>query len=262
MRLQDRVKGAALSRAEGVYVVDVRIGLGYTAVMLDNGCAGVAYTFLDEASGGCSVYRNIRPLAGRPAVDLLGLFDTGGRIEAALALATANALCNRPERDYRRGDILEQLQIRPDDRVGMVGHFGPLAPVIHKQAKALYIFEQIDLPQGNLLPVRDAEHLLPQCQVALLTSTVIINQTADHLLALTAGCREIVFLGASTPLIPEVFEGTKVTMLSGVIVVAPAAILQIVSEGGGMRFFKSSIKKVNMLLSAQTRQPQEHGFNH
>jgi uncharacterized protein (DUF4213/DUF364 family) len=255
MRLQDRVKEAALSKAEGVDVVDVRIGLGYTAVLLGNGCAGVAYTFLDEATGGCSVYRNIRPLAGRPAVDLLHLFDTGGCIEAALDLATANALFNRPERDYRRGDILKQLQIRPEDRVGMVGHFAPLVAAIRKQAKALYIFEQIVLPQGNLLPVSEAEHLLPQCQIALLTSTAIINQTADHLLALAGGCREIVFLGASTPLIPEVFEGTKVTMLSGVTVVDPAAIVQIVSEGGGMRFFKSSIEKVNLRLSAQTQEP-------
>ena len=255
MRLHDRVKEAALSRAEGVYVVDVRIGLGYTAVLLDDGCAGVAYTFLDEAKGGCSVYRNVRPLAGRPAVDLLHLFDTGGRIESALALATANALLNRPDRDYRRGDILKQLQIRPEDRVGMVGHFAPLVAAIRKQAKALYIFEQIVLPQDNLLPVSEAEHLLPQCQIALLTSTAIINQTADHLLSLAGGCREIVFLGASTPLIPEVFEGTKVTMLSGVTVVDPAAIVQIVSEGGGMRFFKSSIEKVNLLLSAQTQEP-------
>ena len=81
----------------------------------------------------------------------------------------------------------------------MVGHFGPLVQAIRKQAKALYIFEQIDLPQDNLLPVSEAEHLLPQCQVALLTSTAIINQTADHLLALAVGCREIVFLGASPP---------------------------------------------------------------
>jgi uncharacterized protein len=247
-RLQDRVKEAALSLADGVRVVDVRIGLGYTAVLLDNGCAGVAYTFLDEATGGCSVYRNIRPLAGRPAEDLLHLFDTGGCIEAALAQATANALCNRPDRDYHRGDILEQIHIGPEDRVGMVGHFAPLVAAIRKQAKALYIFEQIDRPQGNLLPVSEAEDLLPQCQIALLTSTSIINQTADHLLTQAPGCREIIFLGASTPLIPEVFEGTRVTMLSGVTVVAPEAILQIVSEGGGMRFFKSSIKKVNVRL--------------
>jgi hypothetical protein len=250
MGLQDRILEAALPLAQGVTVSDVRIGLGYTAVLLDNGGAGVAYTFLDEAAGGCSVYRNIRPLAGRPAVDLLRLFETGGHIEAALALATANGVCNRPEQTYHRGDILEHLPIGPEDRVGMVGHFGPLVPLIRQQAKALYIFEQIDLPQGDLLPVAQAERLLPQCQVALLTSTSLINHTADHLLGLAGSCRDVAFLGASTPLCPEVFQGTGVTILSGVAVVDSKMILQIVSEGGGMRFFKGSVEKVNLLLSS------------
>jgi uncharacterized protein len=248
MHLQDRIEAAALALAEGVRVADVRIGLGYTAVLLDNGQAGVAYTFLDEAAGGCSVYRNIRPLAGRPAGDLLPLFAKGGHIEAALALAAANALFNRPERPYQAGDILERLQIGPADRVGMVGHFGPLVPAIRKQAAALHIFEQIALPQGNLLPVAAAEDLLPRCQVALLTSTSLINGTADRLLEWARGCREIVFLGASTPLWPEIFADTGVTRLSGITVVDPGAILQIVSEGGGMRFFKPAVDKVNLVL--------------
>ena len=248
MHLQERIKAAALPLAEGRCMADVRIGLGYTAVLLDNGQAGVAYTFLDEAAGGCSVYRNIRPLAGRPAGDLLQLFAAGGRIEAALALATANALFNRPERPYQPGDILEHLKIGPEDRVGMVGHFGPLVPAIRKQAETLYIFEQIALPQGNLLPVAAAEELLPRCQVALLTSTSLINATADRLLDLAAGCREIVFLGASTPLWPEAFADTGVTRLAGITVVDPGAILQIVSEGGGMRFFKPAVNKVNLPL--------------
>jgi hypothetical protein len=248
MHLQDRIKAAALTRAEGRHIADVRIGLGYTAVSLDNGNAGLAYTFLDGAAGGCSVYRNIRPLAGRPAEDLLELFTAGGCIEAALALATANALFNRPEDDYLTGDILQHLRIGPEDHVGMVGHFGPLVPAIRKQAAALHIFEQIALPQGGLLPVAATEDLLPGCQVVLLTSTSLINATVDHLLSLTDGCREVVFLGASTPLCAEVFQDTGVTLLSGVTVVNSAAILQIVSEGGGMRFFKGAIDKVNLRL--------------
>jgi uncharacterized protein (DUF4213/DUF364 family) len=248
MLLQDRLKAAALPMAERRRVADVRIGLGYIAVLLDNGNAGLAYTFLDEATGGCSVYRNIRPLAGRPAADLLELFTAGGRIEAALALATANALFNRPGRAYQPGDILEHLRIGPEDHVGMVGHFGPLVPAIRKQAAALHIFEQIALPQGGLLPVAAAEDLLPDCQVVMLTSTSLINATADRLLELARGCREVVFLGASTPLCADVFKDTGVSLLSGVTVDNSGAILQIVSEGGGMRYFKGAIDKVNLLL--------------
>ena len=68
------------------------------------------------------------------------------------------------------------------------------------------------------------------------------------LLALAGGCREIVFLGASTPLWPEIFGDTRVTLLSGITIVDPGQILQIVSEGGGMRFFKPAVNKVNLPL--------------
>jgi hypothetical protein len=248
LSLKKAIQSAAGPLAEGRRVAEVRIGLGYTAVLLDDGHAGVAYTFRD-AAGGCSVYRNIRPLAGRPAADLLDLYEAGGLIEASLALATANALFNRPGKDVRDGDILDSLSIGPRDRVGMVGHFGPLVSAIRKKAEALHIFEQIDFPQGKLLPVAEAERLLPGCDIALLTSTALINQTAEALLALAENCREVVLLGASTPLAPEVFAGTPVTCLSGIVVVDPPGILRVVSEGGGMRYFKAHIEKVNLALS-------------
>ena len=57
--------------ARKVTVADVRIGLGYTAVKLAGGRTGVAYTFRDQAQGGCSVFNGIRPLSGRAAADLL-----------------------------------------------------------------------------------------------------------------------------------------------------------------------------------------------
>ncbi len=248
MNLKDEIKKAALPLAKEIKVSDVRIGLGYTAVLLENGNAGLAYTFRDDVPGGCSAYQNIRPLAGRPATDLLNLFDTTDPIETALALATANALFNLPNENYFQGDILKQLHLKPNDRVGMVGNFGPLIPAIKAKVKALFIFEQIDFPQGNLLPIADAKKMLPECQVALITSTTIINHSVDQLLALTGSCRDVILLGASTPLTSDAFNNTRVTMLSGVTVAHPQAVLQVVSEGGGMGVFKSSVQKVNLVM--------------
>lgn len=248
MRLTESIKKNALSLAEDIQVADVRIGLGYTAVLLENGNAGLAYTFRDNLQGGCSAYQNIRPLAGRPAKDLIQLFDLESPLETAIALATANALFNVPGRNYFQGDIIEHLDLNPNDHVGMVGHFGPLAPVIKQKVNKLYIFEQIDFPQANLLPIKEAGNLLPKCQTALITSTTIINHTIDQLLELTDSCRNIILLGASTPLTHTVFENTQVSMLSGVIVDNPEAVLQVVSEGGGMQQFKPFIGKTNMRL--------------
>ncbi len=237
-----------MPEAEGIRVSEVRIGLGYTAVLLENGQAGVALTFHAEAAKGCTVFSGLNPLAGREASELLGFLASGDPVEAAVGLATANAVKNTMKEGMRQGDILDYLAIDPDDHVGMVGFFAPVLPRLREMTASVLVFERVTKKQGDLLPEQDAYRLLPRCQVALITSTSILNHTVDRLLEAAAPCREVVLLGASTPLVPEAFAGTPVTCLSGIVVTRPQDILRIVSEGRGMRYFKESIQKVNLSL--------------
>ena len=248
MNVGQKIKESSLLLAGDTTVIDVRIGLGYTAVLLDNGQVGVAYTFHRDSVGGCSVFKGLRPLAGRKAAKLLHMLDSVDKIESAVALATSNALSNTLKQDFVEGDTLEHLKFHPDDNVGMVGYFGPLIPALQKRTSSLKIFEQNDRQKGELLPEEEICKQLPHCQVALITATSILNHTIEAILDAAQSCREVVLLGASTPLIPKVFKGTPITVLSGVVVTRPEKIIRIVSEGGGMRFFKHNIQKVNRRL--------------
>jgi uncharacterized protein (DUF4213/DUF364 family) len=242
--MASRVARVLLERDDGARVADVRIGLGYTAVALDDQRAGVAYTFREEAKGGCSVFGKLRPISGRHSSDLLALLPSDDPIEAAVGLACANALANVGRPALQDGDVLRHLQLRPDDHVGMVGYFGPLIEKLEKKVRTLTVFERIPRSSPTTRPAREAEGILPRCQIALITATSIINHSIDGLLDAVAGCREVVLLGASTPLMPEVVSQHGVTLLSGVVVEEPSKILQIVSEGGGMRYFGPHISKV------------------
>jgi uncharacterized protein len=246
MNIREKIKTAILPAAQKHTVDDVRIGLGYTAVGLDSGHVGLAYTFLDEIKGGCEVFKGIRPLTGRRAAELLTGLDAADKIEAAVAMATANAAIAMEEKPFLTGDILDQLSLASSDRVGMVGNFAPLLPRLKKKCAAVHIFERIEFPTGDLLPNTEIPKVLPQCQVAVITSTSIVNNTIDAVLEAASGCREVVLLGASTPLIPEVFSQTPVTLLSGVVVSHPEEVLQTVSQGGGMRSFGKYVQKVNL----------------
>jgi hypothetical protein len=150
--------------------------------------------------------------------------------------------------DMLQGDITEHIRVGPEEKVGMVGNFAPMLPRLREMSSSIMIFEQIERKQGNLLPEKEAYRLLPQCQVALITSTSILNHTIEKILQAARSCREVILLGASTPLIPEVFAGTSVTFLSGIIITRPLELLRIVSEGGGMPLFKKNVKKVNLSL--------------
>ncbi len=90
-RVAKRIVSCLLEAASRARVFDVRIGLGYTAVMLVDGRTGVAFTFRDQAPGGCAMFNGIRPLSTRPAADLLVLLESQDTIEAGVGLACANA---------------------------------------------------------------------------------------------------------------------------------------------------------------------------
>lgn len=250
MPISRKLKGLSLTAAKGISVLDVRIGLRYTAVSLDNGQVGVAFTFHKDLVGGCRTLGGMSPLAGREASELLTLFDSSGKVEMAIALATSNALFNTTRGGLIEGDVLQHLRVRPGDRVGMVGYFRPMVPVLRKKVSSLKIFEQIDWPEGDILPESEAYKHLPNCQVAVVTSTSIVNHTVDRILDAAGSCREVVLLGASTPLLSDAFQETPVTLLSGVVITQPEEIKRVVSEGGGMRFFGNFIRKVNLRLKS------------
>ncbi len=251
MSLISRIVDITASRCGNSAARDVRLGLGYSAVKLDDGRTGVAYTFRDRLTGGCTVFEGKRPLAGKSASDLLNLLLHGHELERAIGLATVNALCNILPPEGLPGDVLEAIELLPSDHVGMVGFFAPLIPTLRKRVRNLTIFEEKADESGGLLPATEAVERLQQCDIALITSTAIINHTIDGLLEAASHCRQTVLLGSSTPLVPEAFKGTPVTFLSGITVTDSDGILQVVSEGGGTRLFRPFVTKWNFPVRRQ-----------
>jgi uncharacterized protein (DUF4213/DUF364 family) len=246
--ISDELRSNLLAAVAEQRIVDVHIGLGYTAVMLEDGNVGVAYTFRDNAPGGCSVFMGRRPLVGRTTTEILEYLGSSEGVESTVGLAVANALANRPHPQQWEGDVLEVLSLDPQDRVGMVGFFGPLVAPLEQRVRELVIFERNAERSQRVLPAENALTHLPSCDVALITSTSLILGDLDRLLEAAATCREVVLVGASTPLVPSVFAPYGVKLLSGVTVTDGPGILQIVSEGGGMGFFGKRVRKVNVTV--------------
>jgi hypothetical protein len=236
----------AQERAQEKVVADVRIGLCYTAVLLDDGSAGVAYTFKEALPPGCDVFQGKRPVAGKLASETLSYLSSTDLLERAVGIATANALINTEQKALVEGDILAVLDFRQDDRVGMVGYFPPLMPVLKQTVKEVLVFEKILEHQPGVYQEDKAPELLPSCSVAIITATALINTTLQLLLEACGNCREIAIVGATTPLAPDIFKPLGVTLLSGILVTDPRGILRQVSEGGGMGSFKGFIRKVNL----------------
>lgn len=243
-------------------ILQVVAGARFCAVMLDDGGVGLANLCPDVCGEPSRWDSDCFPQPATLAADVLATLAPPER--SAAGLATANALANRPDGAGARwagpsieGDLLEVLELRPDDHVGMVGCFSPLVEGIRRRARRLSIFERGPRLTSDLLPEDRAAEVLPECSVALITATTLINGTIDELLAAAANCREVVLLGPSTPLVPEAFatSSRRVTLLAGVVVTNAEELLHTVVRDGGTRDFKTSVVKMNVRVSAGGKDP-------
>lgn len=240
-------------------VEDIRIGLGYTAVKLDDGSCGLAATMRDEISACCTVLERAGALSGLRADSLAELALSPDSLEATLGVATINAILAKRTLagESAQSDIVRDLAITKSDSIGMVGYFGPLIGPLRGSCKELYIFER-RLPAfeatigtsprddgPRVYPDWAAELLLPKCEAVLISGTTVINKTLDHLLALCRG--KIALVGPTVPL-SEIFARYGVSFLFGSRVRDAARVLRIVSEGGGTTTFGSAVSKVAVRL--------------
>ncbi|MFH0974589.1 MAG: DUF364 domain-containing protein [Spirochaetota bacterium] len=231
--IQQKIIDFLKPSAEGLAVTDVRVGLGYTSVRLDNGSIGIAWT-ADSQSGSCTHEARAGTLAGRPAPELLEML--GGLrspLSRSIGLATANALAaGLPRPETTSVDVLELVNIQAADHVVMVGFFGPLIPKIRATDCRLDILELKSGKPGTITP-EEGRTSLAVCSVAIITATSIVTGTMDELLAGLGKPRAVVLLGPSTFIRPEVFAGTLVTHIAGARIRNAEAVVKIVSEGGG-----------------------------
>lgn len=248
--IQKRLLDHLQPLAGGAVAADVRIGLGYTAVRLESGHAGVAWTPKSDAPC-CTHFQAAGTLTGRPAGELLAyLVDEKSGIARAVGLATANALLSAlPHPPTSREEILSTLHVTPQDKVAMVGYFGPIVAELRKIGCGLDIIElNPHHGAGETLTPDQGMASLASCSVAVLTGTSLINGTCDELLAALGNPRAAVLLGPSTPLCAEAFSATHITHLAGSRVREADAVLRVVSEGGGTMLMKKYVDFEHLVL--------------
>jgi len=236
-----------LPEAKNRKVADLRIGLGYTGIRLDNDATGIAAVLFDALPHGCTVVQSAGNFAGSAATDLLKYLVNGKNpLEIALGLACANALI-KPPVDY--GDNQEAttyLNLKPGEKVAMVGLFAPLVEKIRATGAILTVIEKN--PQRlEVLSEEAKQKALKDCDVAIITATTLLNNTFEETVSLLGKPRSVALLGPSTPLVPEIFRDTPVTHLGGVAVADSAKVLQIISEGGGTPALRPYLHFVNII---------------
>lgn len=246
-----RLYNYIFDRVSGKNIKEVRIGLGYVAVAIDEKYTGLAAVVRHDLGSHCNVLSKAGTLAGLPASDLLNYLQNGrNSLETALGLATANAILSA-EAPQNESDTFALMNLSSRDRVVMIGLFRPLVPLIKQTGAKLIVLEKQKNKTLSHIPVlsfKSRGDILKSCTIAIITATSILNNTLERILNELGSPRWVTILGPSTPVCPDIFAGTPVTHLGGSVVIDQKKVMQIVSEGGGTPSLRPYLRFVNLLL--------------
>jgi uncharacterized protein len=242
-----RLFDSVFHRGKNAVVEEVRIGLGYVGVRLDDRRIGLAAMLLHDLPSGCSLFPDAGRLAGSKVPSLLtNLIEGRDPLEKALGLAAANAVLHTEFGEDER-DSLSIMELMPADHVAMVGLFTPMVPKIEATGAKLTVIER-NPARLAVLDKKDSDRILKECTVAIITATTLLNDTLEEVLNSLGNPRHVAILGPSTPLLPEIFQGTPVHHLGGAVVRDTGKVMQIISEGGGTPSMRSYLRFVNLLV--------------
>ena len=249
---------------EEITIERVVVGLFFTGVKLSNGAAGTSATPIKSIPEAvcCPSSAMAMPfpgkLRGRRAADLAREALSGHGIPRTVGIATVNALADHcwqrrphPDVDLRHDvDAFDATDICHGDKVVVVGAFVPFLKELKRRGQDFLVLEQdpATLKADELpffRPAEQAAEILPDADVLLITGSTLVNNTLEHLLALSRPDARVTVVGPTVGMLPDAFLARGADVLGCVRITEPDEFLDLLAEGGsGYHFFGRSAQKL------------------
>ncbi len=225
-QLERFAERAPLPRIRALHLPPARPGSDgkgeFCALELEDGSLGLSYVLLDDTlerlRGGSKGFG----LAGADALTVARRYADADGIEKTIGFAAANALtrCFYDRAGFRpdsSADSIGQLQPAAGERIGMIGLFMPLLGRILGAGAQLTVVElrpELAGERDGYRVTLDAEELAG-CSKVVSTSTLLLNDTLDRMLACCQGARWFAMIGPSAGCLPDALFARGVTFLGG-----------------------------------------------
>ncbi len=238
-------------------------GLFFSGVKLNDGNGGLCFTPVKEIPEAvcCPSSAKAMPLSGRlsgrSVKEYLDYIFSDNVLKKTLGIATLNALssscwnrmkCNGYEVELGK-DAFDDIKIDPGQKAVVVG---ALAPVIKELIAGGADFHILEMDPATLKDREKpyfaeacrAPEFVPGADLLVITGTTMLNDTLPGLLDMAKPGAQIIVTGPTASMLPDAFFSRGVTILGGIVVTKPDALLDIISEGGsGYHFFGKSAER-------------------
>ena len=194
----------------------------FCALELEDGSIGLSYVLLDDTLATLRASWLSAPLAGQDALAVAHRYADGVGAERTVGFACVNAITACL---YRRAgfvppastDSLAGLAPAAGESIGMIGLFRPLLGQVTAAGARLTVLElQPELAgehPGYRVTLDPAD--LAGCDKIVSTSTVLLNDTLDRVLAACRGARQFALVGPTAGCLPDALFAAGVSAIGG-----------------------------------------------
>ena len=209
----------------------------FMAISLEGGATGISFVLLPDEK--MEEYTALQPLAfvKKNPLGFANEFGNDDPIKEMISLASINAICQHVMRETNFAvdsatDSLGLLSISAGDRVGMVGLFSGLIKTIKKVGAELVVIEKNDqlIQKYPNLPITLDATKLSTCNKILCTSTTILNNSLDEILAYCSPDAFVSIIGPTAGYFPDPLFARGVDVVGGRIVKNGAQFMQLLKE--------------------------------
>ena len=209
----------------------------FMAILLDGGATGISYVLLPDEKK--EEYTNLQPsdFVGKNPRKFALEFGNDDPVKAMVSLAAINAICQHVMRKTNYAvdsatDSLGLLSISAGDTVGMVGLFNPLVKTIKNAGTEMVILEKNEqlVQRHPDLPITLDLTKLSTCNKILCTSTTVLNNSLDEILAHCSPAAFVSIIGPTAGYFPDPLFARGVDVVGGRAVKNGELFLQLLAE--------------------------------
>lgn len=256
----EAIKSQYGERLNAVTIDRLVAGVYLTVVKLSSGFSGLASNDLNMLD--CCTHNRNRGFGdftpgnfkGRKVIDMFNLTDPSCFIKT-LQLAVMNALSAELilEPKYRITDNLDPIELvdlKLGKQVCVVGAFLSYIKKIAESDSVLKIIEldETAVPseyRQYLVPTGFSEQSLVNSDVVIITGATLANSTLDRLLEIIPINTQVILVGPTSSLLPEVLFAKGVNIIGATRITDTDKMLELVAEGAaGFHLFKSCATKI------------------
>lgn len=194
----------------------------FCALELEDGSLGLSYVLLDDTLARLRHEIDSLGLSGADPVAVARSYASDSGLRKTVGLAAANALtrCLFDRAGFRpddSSDSIGQMNPQPDDHIGMIGLFKPLIGRVLATGARLTVVELkaelVGNSDGYCVTLDPGQ--LSDCTKVISTSTLLLNDTLDRMVACCHKAQWFAMVGPSAGCLPDTLFSRGVTLLGG-----------------------------------------------